>query len=192
MRRFRPLSSRTLRWRSSAGEGLEHLKIDAGRTGFTARGLAIGGVGAGFGVCYTLACDARWRARSLEAMSADGRELALSSDGEGHWRDSSGEPMPMFDGCVDVDLSGTPLTNTLPIRRLGLKPGQTTEIEALYVSFADFALARDAQRYTCVELARRYRYEAVDGSFVAEIDVDDEGLVLNYPPLFVRADNTRA
>jgi hypothetical protein len=82
-------------------------------------------------------------------------------------------------------LSGTPLTNTLPIRRLQVG-GEGAVIEALYVPFDDFEPIRDLQRYICVEEGRLYRYEAVDGGFSAEIEVDDQGLVLSYPPLFAR------
>jgi hypothetical protein len=37
-----------------------------------------------------------------------------------------------------------------------------------------------------VEPGRRYRYEAVDGSFARELEVDARGLVVTYPGLFRR------
>ena len=33
-----------------------------------------------------------------------------------------------------------------------------------------------------------FRYEAVDGSFAADITVDADGLVVDYPSLFVRVE----
>jgi hypothetical protein len=44
----------------------------------------------------------------------------------------------------------------------------------------------DRQVYRCLEAETRYRYEAFDGSFSADITVDDDGLVVDYPPLFHR------
>ena len=56
----------------------------------------------------------------------------------------------------------------------------------LSVRFDSFAPGRDGQRYTCLEESRLYRYEASDRSFTANILVDEDGLVTNYPPLFTR------
>lgn len=56
----------------------------------------------------------------------------------------------------------------------------------LYVPFDDFVPIRDGQRYTCLDAERRFRYEATDGTFSAEIDVDEDGLVRDYPPVYRR------
>ena len=34
---------------------------------------------------------------------------------------------------IDVDISATPFTNTLPIRRLGLQPGEFAELDVAFV-----------------------------------------------------------
>jgi hypothetical protein len=171
---------------------LEHLTLAASDEGVVATSVVIGERnGTNYGVAYKLVCDASWRVRSVDLKRTDGRKLVLESDGDGHWRDGEGERLSRFDGCVDVDLSGSPFTNTIPIRRL--EPGgDGVVIDSLYIPFDDFDPIRDAQRYVGIEPARRYRYESVDGSFAAEIEVDDEGLVLAYPPLFARADNIGA
>jgi hypothetical protein len=57
----------------------------------------------------------------------------------------------------------------------------------LYVPFDTFRPLVDEQRYRCVSRLH-YRYEAVDGSFDADITVDEDGLVVDYPPLFSRLD----
>ena len=51
--------------------------------------------------------------------------LHLESDGEGHWQEN-GKDRPDLHGCIDIDIQATPFTNTLPIRRLGLKTGEST------------------------------------------------------------------
>ena len=49
--------------------------------------------------------------------------IDLLADGEDGWTTRGGAAMPELEGCVDVDISATPVTNILPIRRLGLAPG---------------------------------------------------------------------
>lgn len=119
--------------------------------------------------------------------TVDGRGLRLLSDGEGRWRDEDGRPLPRFDGCIDIDLAGTPFTNTLPIRRLGLaRQSGTARLTMLYVPFDTFEPVIDGQRYTCLVEDRLYRYEAEDRSFAADLPVDEDGLVTDYPSLFER------
>jgi hypothetical protein len=81
--------------------------------------------------------------------------------------------------------TATPFTNTLPIRRLGLKPGESAEILAVYVRVPDLAVTTDRQRYTRLG-ERCYRYDSVDTDFTREVEVDERGLVVNYPGLFRR------
>jgi len=94
--------------------------------------------------------------------------------------------MPQLDGAIDVDLSITPFTNTLPIWRLDLAEGQAADIRAVYVRLPDLTVTIDPQRYTCLQRGRRYRYESLDSDFVREIDIDVHGLVVTYPGLFRR------
>jgi hypothetical protein len=55
----------------------------------------------------------------------------------------------------------------------------------LYIPFDDFAPRLDRQTYTCLA-PRLFRYQAADGSFEAELPVDEDGLVVDYPSLFER------
>ena len=110
--------------------------------------------------------------------------LLLQGDGKGNWT-LNGERAEQFAGCIDVDLPLTPFTNTLPIRRLGLQPGATQEIKVVYLDMLERQLRPVRQRYTCV-LAEQYHYENVPNDFEATITVDQHGLVIDYPALFVR------
>jgi hypothetical protein len=56
----------------------------------------------------------------------------------------------------------------------------------VYVRAPALTVEIDRQRYTCLTPLRRYRYEAVDGTFTREIEVDERGLVVTYPELFRR------
>ncbi|MCF3638396.1 putative glycolipid-binding domain-containing protein [Rhizobium sp. TRM95111] len=185
---FRPLSLKTVRWRPLQGEGLEHLTVRTVDGGVRAEGVAIGERdAASYGVSYRIDCDSGWRVRSLLLKDTTGRQLALASDGDGHWRSPDGTPRPEFDGCIDIDLSGSPFTNTLPIRRLNLDPSQgTARLRMLYIPFDTLEPVVDGQLYTCLVPARRYLYEAEDGAFRAELPVDEDGLVTDYPTLCQR------
>jgi len=191
MSAFRAIAPRSIRWRSLQQEGVEHLSLAVDNAEILASSVVIGALGGvRYGVTYTVACDSGWRARRLKLASTEGRVLELSSDGEGRWSDASGARLREFDGCIDLDLSGSPFTNTLPIRRLGLRRGDSaTPVEALYVPFDSFTPLRDRQLYSCIEHNRRFRYEAGDGTFAAEVTVDDDAIVLHYPPLFTRVDH---
>jgi hypothetical protein len=100
--------------------------------------------------------------------------------------DGSGTALPRLSGAIDIDISITPFTNTLPIRRLNLRRGEFAEILAVYVQLPSLDITTDRQRYTCLEYAKRYRYESVDSDFTREIEVDDHALVVTYPGLFRR------
>ena len=135
-------------------------------------------------VSYRVTCDTGWRTKRLTvAVSEPGlaatNRLELRADGAGNWTDAlTQRPMPELDGCVDVDLTITPLTNTLPIRRLGLSPGMSRDLRVAYVEIPDLKVRAVMQRYTCTT-RDEYLYES--GSFRASLPVDEHGLVVDYP-----------
>jgi hypothetical protein len=113
----------------------------------------------------------------------------LLADGEGYWTTHSGESVPGLEGCVDVDISATPFTNTLPIRRLGLAPGESADLSVAYVDIDEMRAWREEQRYTRLKKNSEdalYKYESLDSGFTADLPVDTDGLVLDYPGLFRR------
>ena len=87
---------------------------------------------------------------------------------------------------MDVDITATPFTNTLPIRRLGLGAGAAADITTVYITVPDLTITTDPQRYTCLEPNRSYIYESRDSDFRRQIETDERGLVLTYPGLFRR------
>jgi hypothetical protein len=183
----RPL--RVVMWRSLQQAGLEYCGLwsypvpGSPVSGWALRGTAVAEYeGVPTEVRYRVVCDDRWNTRNVHVGVVQGqskRALRLRPMREGRW--SSGqEDVPQYLGCTDVDLGIGASTNTLPIRRLRLAVGQSARIDAAWVRFPDLQLERLPQRYT--RLAEdRYRYESLDGGFTAELEVDDLGLVVNYP-----------
>jgi uncharacterized protein len=183
----------TILWTPWDGPGLEHLYLVQNDELILADGLIIGVAeddGRPFRARYTIQCDARWRVRELriDMLDAANRRLDLMSDGAGHWSDGAGEPLPGLAGCFDVDISATPFTNTLPIRRLALAPGASADVNVVYVDLPELTAAPGMQRYTRLAdgTSARYRFESRSHDFTADLPVDADGLVLDYPGLFRR------
>jgi len=132
-------------------------------------------------VRFTVRLDGSWATRETSVRFGD-RSVELRADGLGGWS-VDGADRADLQGCTDVDLEFTPATNTLPVRRLGLEPGQSAEIEAAWVRAASLEVERSTQRYERLG-DRRYRYSS--GTFTVELDVDDHGMVLDYPPFWLR------
>lgn len=177
-----------VRWQDAKGTGIEHCQLDRDSTGLRLSGVVAGIRESGDGGFYLVTTDAHFRTREVLVWLTSGPRLHLHSDGLGHWHDlRDGSSLPALAGCIDVDLGMSPVTNTLPILRLGLDIGQTADIRAAYVplpgEFPKFQARRMLQHYTRLE-RDLYRYESND--FSAELHVDADGLVLDYPQLFRR------
>jgi hypothetical protein len=185
--------TRTVRWQPVEGVGLEHLTLTMSSRKIVVRSVVVGErEGAPYGVRYEIICDGHWVTQSLDLETTDGRSLHLGKDKAGRWHDGRGRHLRRFDGCVDVDLSGSPFTNTLAINRLRLRPNDgPTKVRVFYVPFETFRPFPDEQLYTCLKPKRLYRFEEADGSFRANISVDRDGLVTNYPGLFKRRGGSR-
>lgn len=186
---FRPLpSSLTVRWRPAEGDGLEHLTITSSGAGFRAGSVLIGERGGQpYGMHYRIDCNAQWEVTSFLVENTHGQRLVLRSPKLGHWLDDAGQRVEDLTGCVDIDLSGTPFTNTLPIRRLSLNMDSgPVAFKMLYVPFESLQPVPDHQIYTCLTNGKLYRYAAADRTFTADLPVDDFGLVTDYPTLFKR------
>jgi hypothetical protein len=176
---------RSVRWRPVEGVGLEHLTLATTQAGIRAEAVAIGErAEPRYGVSYRIDCTADFAVTDFAVATTDGRQLAMERRG-GRWHDAAGTALPTFDDCIDIDLQGSPFTNTLPIRRERWEVGQSREFAMLYIPFDDFVPIIDRQIYTCLA-PRLFRYQAADRSFEAELPVDEDGLVVDYPSLFER------
>lgn len=185
---------RSIMWSPVGEPGLEYLRLteDAGQI------LADGTIlrvteNKPFRVHYRIRCDAEWRVREVDVGLSDdaSQNIKLKADGKGGWTDSSGNSVLPLTGCIEVDISATPFTNTLAIRRMRLKPGESAELVAAYIAIPEMEVEPSRQRYTCLEVSSDgglYRYEdkGLFQGFCAAIRVDSDGLVVDYPELFRR------
>ena len=113
----------------------------------------------------------------------------LACDGEGRWR-VDGHRADHLDGCLDIDLESSALTNMLPVHRLEPAAGARAETPAAYIRALDLSAERLEQTYARLagEAGQpRYRYSAPAFGFTCTLVYDQSGLVLDYPGIAVRA-----
>lgn len=185
-----PQRRRLLRyWRAHFAPGVEALELEESSDAIVATGVMVVHRDAGmiafhdvapFRVRYRIACDRSWRVRSVHATASHGPRLDLDADGAGRWRG-----VPRLEGAVDVDIAASGFTNTLTIRRLGLAPGASREERVTYVAVPSLTVEPVAQRYTRLDTTR-YRYENLTTPYVNDIEVDSDGLVVDYPGILTR------
>ncbi|MGQ2982524.1 putative glycolipid-binding domain-containing protein [Flavobacterium sp.] len=107
----------------------------------------------------------------------------LQCDDRGNWKDTLGKAYPELQGCRFLDISLTPFTNSLPINALQLSEGSSAEFDLVYFDILENNIRRDRQKYTRMP-GNVYRFENGGGYFTADIIVDADGFVTNYPNLF--------
>lgn len=69
--------------------------------------------------------------------------------------------------------------------RLALPVGASHDVEVAWVAEEDLAVTRSLQRYTRIG-DHAWSFEDRESGFAADLQVDDDGLVLDYPGLFRR------
>ena len=146
--------------------------------------------GVAWAVGYSVETDAGWRTTRAEVdlrCAAGDRELVLERV-EDRWL-VDGRAEPLLDGCVDVDLESSAVTNTLPVHRLDLEPGVGWEVPAAFVRADDLRVERIEQTYRLVESGPdgfSVAYSSATFGFTAQLEYDAAGLVVEYPGLASR------
>jgi hypothetical protein len=183
-----------LTWHGAAECGLESARVvPGGGLRLRVNGRLIVPAGAdrdGYTADYELAVDEAGQVRRLLVNSMDAgqeRQISLARSDDGNWLvdDGSGAQRGQFDGAVDVDVYGAALFNAIPIRRLGLHQaaGEHT-LPVVFVSLPELTATLMRQTYRTVSIGEQsavVEYSA--NSFAAELTVDHDGQVLDYPGL---------
>lgn len=201
-----PTLPKSLFWVRTDTAGADHVLLDD-RSGLAARGIAMAAAPVPYTCRYELVTDETWATVRLE-VSCEGagwlRTLRLER-AAGRWRASTaeqgdldaalaaaGQPRAGLPGtedpdrleaALDVDLGASPLSNTLPVRRLGLlqaPPGTSHRIQVAWVLVPGLAVVPAEQVYTAID-ASTVGY-ASEG-FTAELTLDQNGYVVHYPGL---------
>jgi uncharacterized protein len=198
---------KALFWRRLDAPGAEHTLVDDA-AGLHARGTMAASVPVPFVCRYELYTDDAWATARFE-VTAEGAgflrvvrleraasrwRVTASEQGDldailiaaGHPRAGlpGAEDPYRLDAALDVDLGYSPLTNTLPVRRLApLEPGAAHTIEVAWVLLPGLEVVPSEQTYTSLG-PDRVRFAS--GSFTADIALDTDGYVTHYPGLAER------
>ncbi|GLY05792.1 putative glycolipid-binding domain-containing protein [Actinoplanes sp. NBRC 101535] len=193
-------------WERRDVSGAEHVLLET-RAGWYARGTALAAAPVAYACHYELQTDgdgttARLDVRTEGAGWARGVRLELaagrwritgSEQGDldaalvaaGHARAASpgSEDPDLLYGAFDADLGCSLVTNSLPIRRLGLltaEPGVSHRLSVAWVRVPSLEVVQADQIYTPLG-GNRVRYASE--TFSADLTCDDEGFVVDYPGL---------
>ncbi|SBT53885.1 hypothetical protein GA0070621_5049 [Micromonospora narathiwatensis] len=206
-----PTMPKSLFWSRTDTAGSEHAVFDD-REGLLARGVVLAVDPIPYTCRYQLTVGADWCTSSLEVEATGAgwaRNVRLERAGDG-WRVRTGEEgdldaalraaghppagLPGTDepdrlaAALDVDLSGSPLFNTLPVRRIGL--GRTPadharQVTVAWVLLPGLAVLPTDQVYTSLGPGR---VRFASDTFTADLDIDPDGFVVRYPGLAERID----
>jgi uncharacterized protein len=192
--------SRALVWQGLDGWRAEYADVWLRDERLVARGVQIGLDPFPYEARYSLDTSPGYDTAHL-SVNASGagwsRHLDLRRDSAGAWDISvgrSGEvdlPDPggnaaEFDGARDCDLQNCPLTNTPPIlRERMMEGGEPLDLVMAWVALPELTVRRSDQRYEPID-AGHVRYVSLDSDFTAELELDEDGLVVVYPGLAER------
>lgn len=175
-------------WERTDVEGLERLELDVSEGGVVATSTVVCVESGGFRLDHRWQLSPDWRAQQVrvERWNTEGHAaLLLERDGRG-WR-VDGKPRPDLDGADEPDLSVTPFCNTFPMRRVAPEAGASLTLDTAFIDGAAMTVQRSKQRYERLAPDRlRYVDLGLSEGFVAELEVDGEGLVVRYEHLFQR------
>ncbi len=175
-----PGTTRQVVWTSAKPPGVEYCSVRKRASGWTLEGSLVRRAGRGAAVVsYLIEVDDGWRTRTALVEGVLGgmrvsRQLEVTSGG---WL-VDGRRDDRFEGCADVDLQASPVTNTLPIRRKKMEVGSKVELTSCWVKFPGLEVATLRQSYERLG-ERMYRYTSATG-FTARLEVDEFGLVRRY------------
>ena len=194
-------ASTGVRLAADGHDGGEFVTLDD-RRGSVCQGTAFAADNALYSCRYDLHTDDGWASTRLEvtAEGAGWRRTLRMERAAGRWRVTTGEqgdlercaPTAPFSGIedpdrldrvLDVDLYNSPLTNTLPVRRLGLtapSPARSRRSRRRGCCCRAWPCSRSSRCTRCCPTDRiRYSSEG----FTAVLQLDAEASVVDYPGL---------
>ena len=138
---------------------------------------------------FVLRLSAQWVVQQfLLFRDLEEPDLWLANAGGGRWGEMNGAHRTELDGCVDIDLAGTPFTNAIPIRRLPLLVGHSATLNVIAVDIETLGVTVQPQIYTRVD-THKWRYTSMALRSEVEVEVDEMGFVTDEPGAFRRSKN---
>ena len=173
---------------------------------FHGAGLSATGVqyGEGYQATWALEATENWATQNVTVnVEGDGweRSLKLVRSEQGVWSSQTKEegtpptnlPSPGIvrsadlEDALDCDLGLCPLTNTMPIRRLGLLEAQVPKTQLImdWIDMPSLEVIASDQYYSSID-SKTVRYASGTRGVDVELEVDSDGVVVHYPDLAQR------
>lgn len=176
----------TARWRALDREGEDTCRLSRADQGWLLVGHARFRDDLGFAeLDYVVRCDDEWQTLSADvAGQHDGREVQVRILREGGLWWLNDTEQPEVAGARDVDLSFTPATNLMPLRRLMASKDNTQNVTAAWLRYPIAVLKRLDQTYSLTSRPGAVSYAAQQTKYETELAADDSGFVTLYPGLW--------
>ncbi len=136
---------------------------------------------------YTIETNSEWGTKDVAIrfqLNGEVRTIQMHCNISGNWI-LNDEAAPQFKDFLYVDIPLTPFTNTLPINNLKLDIKEEAVIKVIYIDLLEGTITPVEQLYIRKD-ERTYHYENIPNDFEADIIVDAQGYVVDYPQLFER------
>lgn len=134
-----------------------------------------------------LRLSAGWQVQQMLLFrDMDEPDLWLATDGHGRWGEMNGAHRTELDGCIDIDLAGTPFTNSIIIHRLPLHVGHTADLQVICIDVETLSVVSRPQRYTRTD-ETTWNYTSLAAGTNVDATVDEFGLVIDEVGQFRRA-----
>lgn len=178
---------KSLVWEGLSNDTEEHCAVNYLNTGIIVRSEIEGWAeGKPVYLEYTIRLDKNWHVLGFDVnfhVSDHQHAYSFRKNDGNEWTDNTGKLYPEFGECRYIDITLTPFTNSLPINSLHLHEGDSAEFDLIYIDIMENQVRADRQKYT--KMPRNiYHFENDEGRFAADIEVDDDGFVTDYPGLF--------
>jgi hypothetical protein len=183
-----------LTWQRVAAPSLESVRLlfSEGRLRASGRIVAAANPAAGIEafngsfIASVERADAAGRLMFRTTTADEERQITMSRTEDGVWLIDHGDgrtQRDIFDGAIDVDITGAVTFNALPVRRLRLhREPAAHELPVLCVSLPDLTVRLSRQTYRTVSIddtGAVITYAEPD--YTADITVDRDGMVIDFP-----------
>jgi uncharacterized protein len=180
------MSGRNIIWQALDKLSLEYCTINEIESQITINSVIIGyEEPLSFKVLYQINLAPDWQVRSAEIkIDLDGKEtiVSLNRDNYDNWLQDRIQKEE-FSGCREIDISLTPLTNSLITRGRSFVTGEPQKVKVVYIDVLELQIKPVEQVYTQFADST-FQFENTNDDFKALIEFDDHGLVTRYPGLF--------
>lgn len=131
--------------------------------------------------------SAQWMVQQfLLFRDMDEPDLWLATDGHGRWGEMNGAHRTELDGCVDIEVAGSPFFNSIITHRTPLHVGHSADLHVISVDVETLGIVKRAVRYTR-EADHLWSYYSLGAGTTVSASVDEFGLVIDEAQFMRRA-----